>query len=113
MNNDEEFIKFWNSYQWPEPEPLYFRLYHDDNGRPICYSRHHIPGNYIDITAEQFSLMDMNVKVINGVLVPRSPPPPPKLKPSDQGTACDPRDVTVVVHSGDHVLWNLDYHADN
>lgn len=109
MNNNDVFLEFWDNFKWPEPEILYFRLYHDDQGKPICYSRHAIQGQFINVTPEQFSLGDMNVDVINGVLVHRAPPPPPKLKPSESGVSCHKDDVTVVVNSAESaVKWNLE-----
>jgi hypothetical protein len=96
MNNNDIFLDFWANFEWPEPEVLYFRLYHDDQGKPICYSRHAQPGKFIDLTPEQFAVGDMNVEVVNGVLIHQAPPPPPKLKPSDAGTECHPCDVSVI-----------------
>jgi hypothetical protein len=111
MNNNEIFLNFWKNFEWPEAEELYFRLYYDDHGRPLCYSRHALEGKFIDVTAEQFALGDMNVEIVNGVLIHQSPPPPPKLKPSKQGQGvwCHKHDVTVVVDkSNDARQWNLE-----
>jgi hypothetical protein len=111
MNNNEIFLEFWNNFKWPEPETLYFRLYYDDQGKPICYSRHALDHQFIDVTAEQFAIGDMNVDVIQGVLVHHAPPPPPKLKPSDaeHGVWCHKDDVTVVVDTAALAIkWNLE-----
>jgi hypothetical protein len=109
MTNNDIFLDFWNTFKWPEPEVLYFRLYHDDQGKPICYSRHALDDQYIDVTPEQFAIGDINVDVVNGVLVHHAPPPPPKLRPSDHGILCHQDDVTVVVqHAESAIKWNLE-----
>jgi hypothetical protein len=109
MTNNDIFLEFWNNFKWPEPEVLYFRLYHDDQGKPICYSRQVLEGQFIDVTPEQFAIGDINVDVINGVLVHHAPPPPPKLQPSDRGVMCHKDDVTVIVqHSELAIKWNLE-----
>lgn len=112
MDNNEIFLEFWKNFQWPEPKPLYFRLYHDEQGKPICYSREHREESYIDITPEQFALGDMNVMVEKGVLVKLSPPVPPKLKPSNTGTSCHRDDVTVIVKNGPSQTWSLGHEKD-
>jgi hypothetical protein len=109
MNNNDVFLEFWNNFKWPEPEILYFRLYYDDQGKPICYSRQALEGKFIDVTAEQFAVGDMNVDVVNGVLIHRAPPPPPKLRPSESGILCHRDNVTVVVKDAElAVKWNLE-----
>lgn len=97
MDNDSILLDFWANHQWPQVEQLYFRLYHDDMGRPLHYSRHEEPGLYIEVTPEEFAIGSMQVRVKNGKL--EYPPPPrlPKLVPSMQGVACHPDDVTVIV----------------
>jgi hypothetical protein len=108
VNNNEIFLNFWQNFKWPEPEQLYYRLYYNDQGQPICYSRHAIAGKFIELTPEQFAIGDMNVDVVDGVLVHRSPPPPPKLRPAASGTACHTDDVTVVIKDINNAKqWNL------
>jgi hypothetical protein len=107
-DNNEIFLEFWKNYQWPEHEPLYFRLYHDDDGTPIEYSRHDLPGSYVDVTPEQFAVADMRVKIKNGEIITPNPPKPLKLVPSTSGICCHPSDVTVIVpiHQ-DHKKWRI------
>lgn len=87
-------IRAWN----PEPpRPVYYRLYYDLDGKPVCYSQEDLPGNYIDVTPMEFAISSHNVRVIAGRLVPIPPRVNViKLVPSDTGTPCDPRDVTVI-----------------
>jgi hypothetical protein len=109
MNNDSILLDFWANHQWPQVQPLYFRLYYDDMGRPLRYSRHEEPGLYIEVTPEEFAIGNMQVRVINGGLEYPPPPRPPKLVPAAQGVACHPDDVTVIVSpSADHKqYWNM------
>jgi hypothetical protein len=92
----EEFYEILRSM--PEPKPVFWRLYYDDQGRPICYSMEDLPGNYIDIDSEIFSHAPINVRVVNGVLKYITHQSTDKLVPSDQGTLCHRQDVAVVVH---------------
>jgi hypothetical protein len=96
-NNNEIFLDFWKTYQWPEEKKLSFRLYHDLNGKPIKYSREDEPGLYIDVTPEEFAIADTRVRIKNGQLIKPSAPRPPKLTPSNNGTACHPSDITILV----------------
>ena len=106
--NEQEFLDFWNSIEWPEIKTVYYRLYHDDAGLPLFYSHEDQPGKYIDVTPEQFALRDLQVRVVNGMLTPRARPVPPKLVPSDQGTACYSNDIAVVVSAQqEHQRWKL------
>jgi len=112
--NEQEFLDFWNDIEWPEIKPVYLRLYYDNSGLPLFYSHEDQSGKYIDLTPEQFALRDLQVRVINGVLTPRKRPVPPKLVPSDQGTPCDPNDVSVVVGiEQEHQRWKLKQHEQD
>lgn len=108
--NTENFLKFWQSLQWPEIQPVSYRLYHDDQGRPIIYTMEDLPGTYIEVDQPTYTHASFDVKVVDGKLVTISPSiTVKKLKPSqDQGTACDPRDVCVVVDAtSQHQKWNI------
>ena len=112
--NEQEFLDFWKSFEWPEVNPVYYRLYHDDQGRALFYSHEDHAGKYIDITPEQFALGDMQVRVVDGVLKPRARPLPPKLVPSDQGTPCHPNNVAVVISTQEpNQQWKLKQHEQN
>lgn len=108
MTNDEIFLEFWRNYRWPNPPRQFWRLYHDEQGRPLEYSMEDRPGLYIDVTPEEYQRSDMRVRVRNGRIIHPPPPEPAKLTPSDSGTACDPSDVTIVVGvTQQHQKWNL------
>lgn len=104
--NWEEFIKIWEDSA-PKPKPIFFRLYHDDQGNPLSYSMDEEPGNYIEVDAQTYLRGSFDVKVENGKLIdiPRQVHVS-KLKPNDTGSPCDYRDVTVIVNqSKTNIKW--------
>ena len=97
MNNNDIFLDFWKNYQWPEPKAVFYRLYYNSQGYPVSYSMEDLPGNYIEIAPEQYTLADINVKIIDGKIVPNQKRLPPKLVPTlHAGTRCHVHDVTIV-----------------
>lgn len=97
--------------QIPTPQPVFYRLYHDDQGRPLCYSMEDIPGTYIEIDQHTFSRSSPWVRVRDGKLRIYEPwAPKQKLQPSDQGTACCVEDVAIVVTHGPHQRWSRRQH---
>lgn len=99
MTNEttENFWKVMTEWVPPEPNPIFFRLYYNNDGTPITYSMEDLPHDYIEITPEIFQNANMNVRVINNQLIFKKLATINKLQPADHGTACDPRDVSVVV----------------
>ena len=94
MTSDE----FWNIlHNMPEPQPVFWRLYYNDLGEPVCYSMEDLPGNYIDIDAETFSLAPANVRVVDNKLKYITTRTSDKLVPSTSGTLCHPQNVAVIV----------------
>ena len=113
MNNNEIFKEFWQNYVWPEPKPVLFRVYHDEQGRIIEYSHDDHAGAYIDVDPQVFHFRDHTAKVIDGQLVPAAEPGPPRLVPSHHGTPCHPLDVTVVCSESSCVYWNMEKPVEN
>lgn len=90
--------EFWNAlHSMPEPLPVFYRLYYNDAGEPVCYSMEDQPGNYIDIDAETFGLAPVNVRVVNRMLKYITVRTSQKIVPSTSGTMCHPQSVAVVV----------------
>jgi hypothetical protein len=90
--------EFWNIlHSAPEPLPVFYRLYYNDAGEPVCYSMEHLPGNYIDIDAETFGLAPHNVRVVNRMLKYITTRTSQKIVPGIAGTLCHPQSVAVVV----------------
>lgn len=109
--NDSEFVECWKTIKWPVVVPVYFRLYHDEQGRALFYSHEHLPGKYIEITAEQFAVQDLGVRVSAGKLIPRTLPAPLKLVPSDTGITCAINDVSIVTDQQQpNQKWKLKQH---
>lgn len=109
MDNNEIFQQFWQNYVWPEFAPVKYRLYYHDDGSPHCYTVQDLPGQYVEISQEDYARMSHMVRVKDGKLVHIASTAPRQLRPSDHGTPCDPRDVTVIVDSTKpHIAWSLD-----
>lgn len=102
---EQEFLEFWNSYQWTDLKPVYYRLYYIDSGEPLFYSHEDLPGKYIDVIPEQFALQDRSVKVIDGKLVRQRTARMTKIVPADSGTLCHIQDVTVIVADYPGQYW--------
>mgnify|MGYP003348639435 FL=1 len=105
MITDQEF---WTALaNMPEPKPVSWRLYYDDQGAPVCYSMEDLPGNYIEVDAETYARSPMNLRVVDGQIRYIISVQQQKLVPSVTGTACDPRDITVVVDPQlPHQAWS-------
>jgi hypothetical protein len=102
------FIEVMQSFSWPDSQPISYRLYHDDQGRPLFYSMESLPGTYIEVDPATYAAASHRVRVRDGKLMTLDPHTETfRLRPCDTGTACDPRDVCVVVSTDqDHLKWN-------
>lgn len=91
----------------PEPQPIFYRLYHDEQGQPLFYTMEDVPGTYIEITQEQHAAGAFNVRVENGKLITITWVTTEKLEPTDTGTACHPDNVAIVVSQQQtHQCWS-------
>lgn len=79
-----------------DPPEVFFRLYHDQQGRPLFYSMQDVPGTYIEISQEDYNRSSGHVRVRDGRIVAVTWQTAQKLTPGDTGTCCDTRDVAVV-----------------
>ena len=92
---DEEF---WKALaDMPEPTPVFYRLYHDQNGVPLFYSMEDLPGTYIELDQETYAKGQSNVRVRDGKLVELTWQTSYKIVPSTHGTQCHDKDVAIVV----------------
>jgi P pilus assembly chaperone PapD len=108
--------EFWAIMQTVEPpHPLFYRLYHNEHGVPLFYSMEDLPGNYIEIDQETFSRSPRNCRVKNGKLYYTNLTQTSKLIPTSAGTACDPRDICVVVDNTNTEAkhWSLKINEEN
>lgn len=103
--NFEELVSILQNM--PEATPVFYRLYHDTDGVPLFYSMEDVPGTYIDIDQETYSSNSMRVKVVDGKLIEFDWKVTNKLIPGSTGTACDIRNVAVVVdHDTPSTKWS-------
>ena len=109
--SDDTTQNFWTvieNFQWPDPEPVIYRLYHDDQGRPLFYSMEALPGTYIEVDQPTYIHGSHQVRVKNGKLIVIEP----RVQVSklvadpDSGVPCDIRDVCVIVRQDQsHQKW--------
>ena len=101
MTNEttRNFLQVMESFQWPEPKPISHRLYHDEQGRPLCYTMEDVPGTYIEISAYDYARASFQVRVQDGQLVDIQPKAVTTRLQIDpiSGTPCDVSDVCVIV----------------
>jgi hypothetical protein len=114
VNNNEIFEQFWQDFKWPEPSPVFYRVYYGEPSEPLVYSMEELPGKYIDITAEQYAASDPHARVRNGKLVRPQVAQVAKLAPAVRGTPCDPANVAIVVaESQPNQKWKLQHYENN
>ena len=102
--------EFWKILHAPvEVKLIFYRLYYNDDGSPICFSMEELPHNYIEIDAATYHQTPANIRVVNGKIVVINPASyVKKLTPSTDGISCDPRDICIVVAEDQlHTNWSL------
>lgn len=98
---------FANLEPW-QPPAVFWRLYYDEAGNPLFYTQEDKPGDYIDVTPEQYQRASMRVKVVDGKLIELTTSRIKKLTQSDSGTPCYPTDVSIVVDANAlHQCWTF------
>ena len=103
---------FWEAFNAWEPQrpilPPRYRVYYDEFGTPTHLTNEDLPGNYIDIDRETFIDFPRYVRIVDGKLEILKMSTVHRLVPNETGTACDPRDISVVVDaSKPHQNWML------
>jgi len=107
MNETTE--NFWAALALPPPPPpvAFYRLYYDKHGYLLFYSMENLPGNYIEIDQATFAAGSPRIRVVNGQLQHIKTNIVTKLVHSDQGQACDPRDIAVITSNENKQYWKL------
>jgi hypothetical protein len=107
----DNFWEAFNNWNPLEPVPVTYRLYHDSDNRPLFYTMEDLPGNYIQVSREDYVVGSMNVRINNGQLTYITTHRFNKLIPSNTGTPCYPHNVCVVVDPAKpHTKWSLKTH---
>ncbi len=110
----ENFWKIFSNLEPWAPPKVFWRLYHDDAGFPLFYTMEDKPGNYIDVTPEQYQRSNMRVRVKDGKLLELNTNPVKKIVPAESGTPCDPQDVSIVVTTDQpHQCWRTKTNESN
>ena len=105
----ENFWQIWSESAVSAPA-VFYRLYHNDDGSPVCYTMEDLPGNYVEVDINTYLIGSHNVRVVDQKLVHLpTVGMVTKLRPNLlAGTACDPHDICVVVDENvSHVKWSL------
>jgi len=103
--NEEEF---WAALQPIETKPVFYRLYHDEQGFPLFFSQEDLPGKYIDLDQSTYNTPHTHIRVIDGKLVTLDTNVITKITPTEYGVSCHPQDVSIVVDSElPHLNWNI------
>ena len=115
MNQTTE--NFWEVFSKLEPwlpPVVFWRLHYDDQGYPLFYTMEHKPGNYIDVTPEQFQRANMRVRVRDEKLIELNTNPIKKKIPAETGTPCYLTDVSIVVSVEEpHQCWRIATNESN
>ena len=99
--------EFWNVlHSVPEPEPVFYRLYHNADGVPLFYTMEDLPGTYIEIDQDTYAGSSMRVRVRDDQLVELIWKTTQKITPNGEGTPCDPDDVAIVTNSQHNTKWS-------
>ena len=112
MSNEttENFLRVMAEFEWPEPRPISYRLYYNDDSSPKCYTMDDLPGKYIEVDLETYISHTWNVRVVDGKLhiIPTTKTVN-KLRPSlADGIACHPGDICIVTNPNQiHTKWNI------
>ena len=118
MSNDttENFLKIMSEFHWPEPVPVTYRLYYNDDGTPKCYTMDDLPGKYVEVDRETYISHLWNVRVVDSKLkiLPITKRVNKLCPDIESGTPCHVQDVCVVVESHtDYIKWNMkDYEVN-
>lgn len=105
--------EFWNIlHSEPLEHPIFYRLYYNEQGQPVCYTMEDLPGNYIEIDKDMFARSPTNIQVRDGKIFEITWQTTAKLSPGNAGTPCHPNDVTVIVdHLDPHQYWSKNSHG--
>lgn len=107
--------EFWAALAPVEFKPVFYRLYYNADGTPICYTMEDLPGNYIELDQAMYSRSPVNVRVVDGKLKEIQPASlVKKLVPSNEGVPCHPSDICIVVNASQpNIKWSIKTNETN
>lgn len=112
----KNFLQVMADFKWPDPVPINYRLYYNDDGSPDFYTMEDLPGKYVEVDRDTYVARLWNVRVKQGKLQIIAPVVTvKKLRPSPiQGTTCHPQDICVVVtQDNPNIKWHVTIHETN
>lgn len=110
----QNFLEVFSKLEPWQPPVVFWRLHYDDAGHPLFYTMEHKPGNYIDVTPEQYQRANMRVRVRDGKLIELNTNLIKKKVPAETGTPCHPNDVSIVVSVEEsHQCWRIATNESN
>ena len=110
----KNFLEVFNNLEPLIPPVIFWRLYYDDRGHPLFYTQEDKPGNYINVTPEQYQRASMRVRVRDSQLIELNTNLIKKKVPADTGTPCYPTDVSIVVSQEQpHQCWRIATNESN
>lgn len=112
MNNNDTLAEALGQWIPPEPVSQIFRLYHDVQGRPLRYSMQDEPGDFIEITKDQYHRASSKVRVRHGQLISTTDLTTRKLRPSPTGQSCSAQDICVITDQAPVTYWRFDIEQD-
>ena len=106
---EQEMIELFQSLIILPPAPLVYKLYYDDNGKVITYTTEDLPGQYIEITREQYAEARQDVVVRDGkIIFTHMRSHVFKLEKSSTGIKCSKYDISIIFDNediGDSQHW--------
>lgn len=111
MNEQE----FWSIlFDVPKDKPIFYRLYYRDDGTPIVYTMDDLPGKYIEVDQETYTLASYNIQVVNEKIIKIIPKNYIRKLVPGSGITCSPNDVTIIVKQEQpHTKWSIKKYETN
>lgn len=108
MDNNDTLAAALAAFSFSKPKEIEYRVYYDpETGSILNYTNEELPGDYILVDKDVFARHRFDCSIKDGKMIPYRLPMA-KLVPGDQGTACDPNDITLLVSiDAPHQFWRI------
>lgn len=91
----------------PDAIQIENRIYYDDDGNITHITKENLPGKYIVVDTQTAINPGKFARVVDGKIVNVPPESTAKLKPSESGTPCHDKDVSIVSDSSEAQHWEV------